>query len=176
MRAPDAVVANRRSAVRHWRNEPNIRLRDVVVNIVVSLIRSPTIASVADRCRAQASSMPEGPATGRVEAKRRALTMPSTAPASSARWWCGSIWRRTGPVLQENGARARTDSCGKHRHASAAHLGTNVHAGGAVLLHELGSQTATRDTTNDGVNDPVRALWGQVQGTTAGSFTPSLVQ
>ncbi|MGE4056195.1 MAG: hypothetical protein AB7F99_15470 [Vicinamibacterales bacterium] len=35
--------------------------------------------------------MPEGPATGRVEAKRRALTMPSTAPASSARWWCSSI-------------------------------------------------------------------------------------
>ena len=51
-----------------------------------------------------------------------------------------------------------------------------VHAGGAILLHELGSQTATRDTTNDGVNDPVRAPWGQVQGTTAGSFTPSLVQ
>ena len=63
----------------------------------------------------------------------------------------------------------------------AEHIGTllacvNVHAGGAVLLHELGSQTATRDTTNDGVNDPVRAPWGQVQGTTAGSFTPSLVQ
>jgi hypothetical protein len=46
---------------------------------------------VANRCRAQASSMPEGPAIGRVEAKRRALTMPSTAPASSARWWCGPI-------------------------------------------------------------------------------------
>ena len=67
----------------------------------------------------------------------------------------------------------------------AGHIGTlsavgsgraDVHAGGAILLHELGTQTATRDTTNDGVNDPVRARWGQVQGTEAGSFTPSLVQ
>ncbi len=31
------------------------------------------------------------PGHSRVEAKRRALTMPSTAPASSARWWRGSI-------------------------------------------------------------------------------------
>jgi hypothetical protein len=37
-------------------------------------------------------------------------------------------------------------------------------------------RTATRDTTNDGVNDPVRAPWGQTLGTAAGSFTPSLVQ
>ena len=46
MRAPEAIVANRRSAVRHWRNEVNIRPRDVVVNSVVRLIRSPTIASL----------------------------------------------------------------------------------------------------------------------------------
>ncbi len=47
--------------------------------------------------------MPEGPATGRVEAKRRALTTPSTAPASSARWWRGSIWiRDRRRVLPEN--------------------------------------------------------------------------
>jgi hypothetical protein len=44
MRAPDAVVANRRSAVRHWGNEINIRPRDAVVNRVVSLIRSSAIA------------------------------------------------------------------------------------------------------------------------------------
>ena len=49
------------------------------------------------------------------------------------------------------------------------------HAGGAILLHGFGAQTRTRDTTNDGVNDPVRVLWGQVPGTAAGSFTPSLV-
>jgi hypothetical protein len=52
----------------------------------------------------------------------------------------------------------------------------DVHAGGAILLHELDTPTATRGTTNDGVNDPVRAAWGQAQGTAAGSFTPSLVQ
>jgi hypothetical protein len=51
-----------------------------------------------------------------------------------------------------------------------------VHAGGTILLHDLGSQTRTPATTSDGVNDPVRAPWGQMPGTAAGSFTPSLVQ
>src|SRR6516165_7012759 len=36
--------------------------------------------------------MPEGPADGRVEAERRALTMPSTAPASRTRWRDAWIW------------------------------------------------------------------------------------
>jgi hypothetical protein len=45
-----------------------------------------------------------------------------------------------------------------------------------ILLHELGAHTRTRDTTNDGVNDPIRAPWGQAAATAAGSFTPSLVQ
>jgi hypothetical protein len=36
--------------------------------------------------------MPEGPATGRVEAKRRALTTPSPAPALKTRWCDGKIW------------------------------------------------------------------------------------
>ena len=52
--------------------------------------------------------MPEGPAIGRVEAKRRALMMPSTARASSTRWWHGPLrardrflfCRRTGPVSE----------------------------------------------------------------------------
>jgi hypothetical protein len=50
-----------------------------------------------------------------------------------------------------------------------------MYTGRAILLHERGSQTATRGTTNDGVNDPIRATWGQAQGTATGSFTPSLV-
>jgi hypothetical protein len=50
------------------------------------------------------------------------------------------------------------------------------HAGGALLLHGPGTQTATRATASDGVNDPVRAPWGQVPGTAAGSFTPSFPQ
>lgn len=52
----------------------------------------------------------------------------------------------------------------------------HARAGGAILLHALDAQTRTPATTNDGVNDPVRARWGQAQGTAAGSFTPSLVQ
>ncbi len=62
-----------------------------MVNRVVRLIRSTHHRVIAHRCRAEASSMPEGPATGRVGAKRRALTTSSTASASSARWWCSSI-------------------------------------------------------------------------------------
>lgn len=45
-----------------------------------------------------------------------------------------------------------------------------------MLLHEQDTQTATRDTTDDGVNDPVPAPWGQGRGSIVGSFTPSLVQ
>jgi hypothetical protein len=43
-------------------------------------------------CRAEASSMPAGPAAGRVEAQRRALTTPSTAPASKSRRCDAWIW------------------------------------------------------------------------------------
>jgi hypothetical protein len=52
----------------------------------------------------------------------------------------------------------------------------HAHAGGAILLHVMGAETRTRERTNDGVNDPIRAPWGQAPGTAAGSFTPSLVQ
>jgi hypothetical protein len=50
-----------------------------------------------------------------------------------------------------------------------------MHAGRAFFLHDLRAQTATRDTTNDGVNDPVSMAWGHSQARTPGSFTPSLV-
>jgi hypothetical protein len=36
--------------------------------------------------------MPAGPAAGRVEAQRRALTTTSTAPASESRWCDDWIW------------------------------------------------------------------------------------
>jgi hypothetical protein len=80
-------------------------------------------------------------------------------------------------VLQQNVGCTRTDFCGTHSRPSE--LGSDradMHIGGAILRHELDTRTATADTTNDGVNDPVRARWGQAPGTTAGSFTPSLVQ
>lgn len=79
-------------------------------------------------------------------------------------------------VLPQNEVHTRTDSCGRRRRILTVGSGrANVYAGDAILLHELGTQTATRGTTNDGVNDPIRAAWGQAQGTAAGSFTPSLV-
>jgi hypothetical protein len=78
-----------------------------------------------------------------------------------------------GRVLQENRTRARTDFRGRYRHTCGR---VHVHAGGVTLLRELRTQTATLDTTNDGVNDPVRAAWGQLPGAAPGSFTPSLVR
>ena len=123
--------------------------------------------------------MPEGPAIGRVEAKRRALTTPSTAPASKTRWCDGKIWiaepRRS---FRENMRTRANRFCSSiHRpHCSGESGHEVVHAGGAFVLHELCTQTATCGTTNDGVNDPVTTAWGQSQGRTAGSFTPSLVQ
>jgi hypothetical protein len=84
---------------------------------------------------------------------------------------------RRSHVLLKNQAGARTDRGGKGRLNSPLASGHGRgHPGGAALLPELGMRTATRDTTNDGVNDPVRARWGQMLGTAAGSFTPSLVQ
>lgn len=122
--------------------------------------------------------MPEGPANGRVEAKRRALTMSSTAPASSARWWQGSIQVHDFILFPpKKRARSQTD-CDARRQptSSVASMHEQMHAGGAILLHGVGAETRTRDTTNDGVNDPVRAPWGQAPGTAPGSFTPWLVQ
>jgi hypothetical protein len=45
-------------------------------------------------CRAEAWSMPEGPAAGLVEAERRALTTPSMAPDSRTRCWLGHFGAR----------------------------------------------------------------------------------
>ena len=93
--------------------------------------------------------MPEGPALGRVEAKRRALTTPRTARASKTRW-----------------CQARNPTCrmrrssGKDGHASGPNLRTDdallcpgelghdhVHAGGAFVWHVL--STHDRDRGHD---------------------------
>ena len=122
--------------------------------------------------------MPEGPATGRVEAKRRALTTPSTAPASN-----GAMVRCL-DLDPQNVTFLPGTQCDAHEPISVRFVGRirsgesrheHVHAGGAFVLHDLCAQTATCDTTNDGVNDPVSTPWGHSQGRTPGSFTPSLV-
>ena len=93
--------------------------------------------------------MPEGPAIGRVEAKRRALTMPSTAPASSARWWCKlDLAAELAFVLPQNEVRARTDFCGRRRWILAVGSGrANVYAGGAI--HPARTGRADSDTWHD---------------------------
>ena len=73
--------------------------------------------------------MPEGPAIGRVEAKRRALTMPSTAPASSARWWHRPIRardrilfrRRIGPMREPIATRVAAHFCPRIYARTCAH-------------------------------------------------------
>jgi hypothetical protein len=83
--------------------------------------------------------MPAGPAVGRVEAKRRALTTPSTARASKGRW-----------CQTRNPACRMRCSSGKDGHASGPNLRADheplcpgepghdhVHAGGAFVRHVL---------------------------------------
>ena len=121
--------------------------------------------------------MPEGPAIGRVAAKRRAFDdAEHGASIISAMVVQFDLAAELASVLPQNEAHARTDSCGMGRQTPAVGSGRAACTLAArFLLHELGAQTATRGTTNNGVNDPVKAVWGQAQGTAAGSFTPSLV-
>lgn len=170
MRALEAMVANQRSAIRHWRDDLTLRPRETVVNRRVQrrvqsdsvqvvqqhrrLVRRPGAPWAecrapqmpgpattrhhrvfADRSRAQAWSMPAGPATGRVEATRRALTTPSTASASLARWWCARAGGRTQRTSRERVWSARA-SCTVPWHArSSGHGGglESARATGASL-------------------------------------------
>ena len=122
--------------------------------------------------------MPAGPAIGRVEAKRRALTTPSTAPASNARWCRRTIrMRQRARVLRENMAHVRGPIARVicRLRCLKKHDTTQCTRAARFSCTNCAAQTATRGTTNDGVNDPVSAAWGHAQGRTAGSFTPSLV-
>jgi len=78
-------------------------------------------------------------------------------------------------VLLEDTAGARTHSCGTTGHTSGLASGRTMRTRAAQFCCRDWARRPTRDTTNDGVNDPVRAWRGQLPGTTAGSFTPSLV-
>jgi hypothetical protein len=90
--------------------------------------------------------MPEGPAVGRVEAKRRALTTPSTAGASKARW-CQArnpacrMRRSSGKDGHASGPNLQADHellCpGEHRH-------DHVPSGAALVRHML----STHDDDN----------------------------
>ena len=89
--------------------------------------------------------MPEGPATGRVEAKRRALTTPSAAPAWKARW-CGSkIWIRKRDAISRTLAHAHepTSVRSSVRLVSGKSGHEDMHPGAAFVVPELRAQTAT---------------------------------
>ena len=79
-------MADRRSAVWHWRDEVTVRLQVSRVNTSSNASSPARPSRTGELCRAQASSMPAGPAIGRVDAERRALTTTSTAPESKTRW------------------------------------------------------------------------------------------
>jgi hypothetical protein len=122
--------------------------------------------------------MPAGPACQRrVEAERRALTTPSTAPASQPRWCDVWIW-----VCNSDASAGNTFDAPDETSVQFASCirPANVARKTCTLVARVGphihcANTATCDTTNDGVNDPVSTAWGHTQGTTPGSFTPSLV-
>jgi len=121
--------------------------------------------------------MPEGPAGGRVEAKRRALTTPSPAPASSARWCDEPISTPTARVPCEQRRLPTPGFLAIHRLICSAKSGHEyMHTCGALIATDRCAQTWTCGTATDGVNDPVSAGWGHSSARTAGSFTPSFVQ
>ena len=88
-RRPAALHVGRREGVpcRHERDDFKIRLGGTAVNACV--VAAPAIAQMRSVSCAQATSTPEGRAARAVGAQRcsrRALTSPSTARHSSARW------------------------------------------------------------------------------------------
>ncbi len=147
-RAPWHCVRHGGCAERHRRDRVNLRPTEAhrqSRSVTLLNIRHADHRVSAQPCRAQAPSMPAGPAAGGGGAQRRAWTATSTARDSRTRWsaartsrtcWC--TW-------------AAPFSC------------TNTRP-----------QTATRDTANHGVNDPRRVAWGHPSGTAWGSFTPWL--
>jgi len=80
--------------------------------------------------------MPEGPAGGRVEAKRRALTTPSPAPASSARWCDEPISTPTARVPCEQRRLPAPGFLAIHRLICSAKSGHEyMHTCGALIRH-----------------------------------------
>jgi hypothetical protein len=59
MRAPFAVAANGGSAMRHWRDEANIRLRGLIVNLIRAIDTMATIAQLPDRAARRRRQCPE---------------------------------------------------------------------------------------------------------------------
>jgi hypothetical protein len=121
-------------------------------------------------CRAQASSMPEGPAVGRVEAKRRALTTPSTAPASKTRWCRAPKLtcqrrRSSGKDGNAGGPDRRPD----HALLSPDKL-THVHvlAGGAFVQHVLSTHDSDRGHDQRWRERPRRGTLGPPTGQDTG--------
>jgi len=83
--------------------------------------------------------MPEGPAVGRVEAKRRALTTPSTAPGSKTRWCqARKLTRQLRRSSGKDGVASGPDRQPDHALLSPDELAhAHVHAGGAFVRHVL---------------------------------------
>ncbi len=119
----------------------------------------PGTASIAQEprlCRAEASSMPEGPATGRIEAERRALTTVSTAPDSRARCWSGHFCVRNSVHMRAH-CRCESRTTSRSRFSplvSGRSRRSTGHAGGAFRPDSLALISATQTRTSDGVNDP----------------------
>ena len=126
-------------------DDVNIRLRDPCVNPLRVIDTLPTIAQLPKTCRAEASSMPAGPAVGRVEAQRRALTTPSTAPAS----------RRDGAMPESRSANVTFlpgNTCDVHELVSVRFvsriLPANLHMKTCTRAARLSLTTARADTDN----------------------------
>lgn len=122
--------------------------------------------------------MPAGPAVGRVEAQRRALTTAEHGTSMRNAMMLGKIWMQERTFLP-----GKTDDSRKPiavrfvGRIVPTNVDTKMCARAArSSCTSCASRHRTCGTTNDGVNDPVSTAWGHWQARTAGSFTPSLVQ
>jgi len=76
--------------MRHRRDDVNIRLRNSRVNPLRVIDRLPTIAYLLKTCRAEALSMPAGPADGRVEAEAESID--DAEHGASIKNAMGDVW------------------------------------------------------------------------------------
>jgi hypothetical protein len=92
-----------------------------------------TIAQLPDPCRAEASSMPEGPAVGRVEAEAESIDdVEHGASIERAMVERPKLRLSLRHFVQENRRPAQPDCRAIRRRKSGR---TTVHVGGAFLLH-----------------------------------------
>ena len=190
-RRPAALHAGRREGVPCGTNVMTSKYASSRVLSMLDLldgVAAPANAQLPLPSCAQATSTPAGRAERAVEAQpwsRRALTWPSTAPHSIARWTavCLQVLEAacaprcmtcTMPRLNPNEKcrqNPRVIHSASQLECARVRAADRGDVGHAARRH----RQRRRRRARDGVNDPPIAHWGTLRVRGMGSFTPSLV-